>query len=139
MKLRSPSNDYKSNTSTSSSGRKRLSDGAQAIRNGPRRLAIFSFFLSVRDIDTAVVDSTPPMERAVSSAGWLAAALLLIFQFATRASAMTAHFHAVTFAGTDGAASTFVQTTKCCTLPVPCTTATCSATVPLNSTASLAR
>jgi hypothetical protein len=39
VKLRSPSNDYKSNTSTSSSGRKRLSDDAQAIRNGPRRLA----------------------------------------------------------------------------------------------------
>jgi hypothetical protein len=50
--------------------------------------------------------------------------------FATQASAMTAHFHAATSAGTSGAASTFVQTTKCCIPPAPCTTATCSATVP---------
>jgi hypothetical protein len=38
-------------------------------------------------------------ERAVSSAGWLAAGLLHIFPFATQASAMTALFRAVTFAG----------------------------------------
>jgi len=42
---------------------------------------------------------------AAASAGWLAAGLLHIFQFATQASAMTAPFRAVTFAGTDGAAS----------------------------------
>jgi len=55
------------------------------------------------------------MERAISSAGWLAAGLLHIFQFATQASAMTAPFRAVTFAGTDGTASTSVQITKCYT------------------------
>src|ERR1700739_3532432 len=43
------------------------------------------------------------MERAVSSAGWLAAGLLHIFQFATEASARTAPFRAVTSAGTSGA------------------------------------
>ena len=52
---------------------------------------------------------------------------------------MTAPFRAVTFVGTDGAASTFVQTTKFYTPPAPCTTATCSATVPPNSTAMLVR
>jgi hypothetical protein len=52
------------------------------------------------------------MERAASSGGWLAAGLLHIFQFGTQASAMTAPFRAVTFAGTDGAVSTFVQTTR---------------------------
>src|SRR2546426_184761 len=50
------------------------------------------------------------MERAISSAGWLAAGLLHIFQFATQASAMTAPFRAVTFAGTDGTASPSVYT-----------------------------
>lgn len=40
---------------------------------------------------------------------------LHIFPFATQTSAMTAPFHAVTSAGISGAASTFVQTTKCCT------------------------
>src|SRR5437660_765464 len=57
------------------------------------------------------------MERAISSAGWLAAGLLHISQFATQASAMTAPFRAVTFAGTDGTASPSVQTTKCYTPP----------------------
>src|SRR5262252_5706062 len=75
------------------------------------------------------------MERAVSLAGWLVAGLLHIFQFATQASAMTAPFRAVTFAGTEGVASTFVQITKCYTPPAPCTTATCSAIAPPNSTA----
>ena len=70
-----------------------------------------------------------------SLAGWLVAGLLHIFQFATQASAMTAPFRAVTFAGTEGVASTFVRITKCYTPPAPCTTATCSATVPPNSTA----
>src|SRR5215467_5126907 len=75
------------------------------------------------------------MERAVSLAGWLVAGLLHIFQFATQASAMTAPFRAVTFAGTEGVASTFVRITKCYTPPAPCTTATCSAIAPPNSIA----
>jgi hypothetical protein len=57
------------------------------------------------------------MERAISSAGWLVAGLLHIFQFATQASVMTGPFRTVTFAGTDGTASPSVQTTKCYTPP----------------------
>src|SRR5215470_2533288 len=75
------------------------------------------------------------MERDASSVGWLAVGSLHIFRFATKASAMTAPFRAGTFAGTDGVASTFVEITKCYTLLAPCTTATCCATAPPNSTA----
>ena len=66
------------------------------------------------------------------AAGWLAAASLRIFPFATQASALTARFHAVTSAGTDGAASISARTIKCCIPLALCTMAPCYAIAPPN-------
>ena len=82
---------------------------------------------------------TPLMERAASSVGWLVVGSHRIFPFAMPASAMTAPSHAATFAGTNDTAFTSARTIRFCTLPAPCTMATCFATAPLSSTAMLAR